>query len=147
VGLGDVQLWSKGEGVFRDVSRTWGHPHSFPPLPTALLHFLLGAGPIWSQVNLWPNPAWKCCQLLSGQEWRLHPWWPPWSAVCGLPVFQKPQGARSQPGWPRLVEWDHLYKTLYSSHLALTVCGSKVFALNHEQLGEMSFPSLSKADS
>lgn len=59
--------------------------------------------PIWSQVNLWHNPTWKCMEMLPitmKPRERLSRWRPPWSAVCRLPAFQKPQGARSQPFGP-----------------------------------------------
>lgn len=45
------------------------------------------------------------------------------------------------------VERGHSYKTLYSTHLALKVCGRNVsFALNLSKPGNV-IPSLSKADS
>lgn len=125
-------------------------PPSYP-LPSSLSSlgaFPAGSSPIWSQVNLWHNSAWKCMEILPitirRQKGRLRPPCPPWSAVCWLPAFLKPQAARSQPAWHRLLEWD-ICITLDSSHLALVVCGRKgSFTINLSRPGKCHSPASAK---
>lgn len=67
------------------------------------------------------------------------------SVVCCLlaPSLLETTGSQQQP-----VEWGHSHITLYSTHLALKVCGRNVsFALNLSKPGKCHSLSLSKADS
>lgn len=119
--------------------------------PSSLGAFPAGSSPIWSQVNLWHNSAWKCMEILpitikaEGEAASPVP-----SLVCcllapsWLPAFLKPQAARSQPAWPRLLEWD-ICITLDSSHLALVVCGRKgSFTKNLSRPGKCHSPASAK---
>lgn len=153
VGLGETSFGVKGlEGCSKMLRpRSGGTPLLPPAGPYSSTTFPTVSIPVWSQVNLWHNPAWKYMEMLPitiKPRERLHPQRPPRCAVGRLPAFQKPQGARNRPGWPRLAEWGHLYKTLYLSHLALKVCGRNVsFVLNLSKPGKCHSLKLSKADS
>lgn len=41
-----------------------GSPTLSHPPPISFAAFPAGSNPIWSQVNLWHNPAWKCMEIL-----------------------------------------------------------------------------------
>lgn len=144
------QLWGEGPSECHQMLLGLEYqalPCPLLPCPYSLTAFPAASILIWSQVNLWHNPAWKYCQLPSNQKEAASQ--AP-SAVCCLLALSlpEPQGARSQPGRPRLAEWGHLYRTLYSPHLALKVCSRNVSsALNLSKPGKCHSLSLSKADS
>ena len=75
--------------LWGDGPRLWGHflPLLTPPPSQPPPAFPAVSIPIWSQVNLWHNPTWKCMEMLPitmKPRERLSRWRPPWSAVCGF---------------------------------------------------------------
>lgn len=122
--------------------------YPLPSSPSSLGAFPAGSSPIWSQVNLWHNSAWKCMEILpitikaEGEAVSPVP-----SLVCCLlvPNSLKPQGARSQLAWPRLLEWDICIKLL----IRLTwpwwcVAGRGSFTLNLSRPGKCHSPASAK---
>ena len=128
------------------------YPFSLPPRSQPPPAFPAVSIPIWSQVNLWHNPTWKCMEMLPitmKPRERLSRWRPPWSAVCRLPAFQKPQGARSQPFGP---DWwsGAVCIKLFTSLTwprRFSVGTSVSFALKLDKPEKCHSQSLSKADS
>ena len=76
-----------GCGVMGLDSGGTSYPFSPPPPSPPPPAFPAVSIPIWSQVNLWHNPTWKCMEMLPitmKPRERLSRWRPPWSAVCGF---------------------------------------------------------------
>lgn len=122
--------------------------YPLPSSPSSLGAFPAGSSPIWSQVNLWHNSAWKCMEILpitikaEGEAASPVP-----SLVCCLlaPSLPETTGSQEPACMAQIIGVGHLYKTLDSSHLALEVCGRKgSFTLNLSRPGKCHSPASAK---